>query len=86
MAAATRREICTSCGGLGHGMTQGLLSDRIASHCKAHDLPLARDPDAVAAWPQVGAGYYRKPDWLRDPPWRSGGQSGGQRRREAAIW
>lgn len=83
MSAATRREICRECGGLGHGMTKGLLSKRIADHCRVHDLPLtpksgAGDPDAVADWPQVGAGHRRKPDWLRDPP--------GRKRRDVSIW
>jgi hypothetical protein len=60
------RGLCKSCGGLGHGMTKGLMGDRIAAFCAAHDLPPAPPADCVD-WPTVPGRYVRDNRWLEPP-------------------
>lgn len=64
---------CSECGGLGQGMTQNLLKDRIAAHCRDHGL--SHEPPKDVPWPHVGAGQSRDQSWLRK-----------KIRKRAAIW
>lgn len=61
------RGLCGTCGGLGHGMTNGLLVGRINDHCERHGLSQVSAPMDDSAWPHVGAGRQRNEDWLRKP-------------------
>ncbi|WP_298913255.1 hypothetical protein [uncultured Algimonas sp.] len=61
------RGLCPQCGGLGRGMTNGLLVKRINDYCAAHGLPEDSEPVDDSSWPHVGAGYPRINDWLRQP-------------------
>lgn len=63
LAGPDQRAVCATCGGLGHGLTKGLLAARISDHCQRHGLNDEGTPLSEARWPRVTTGYGRDFGW-----------------------